>query len=481
MSNQATSAGGRGYLLYLLPSIVQGGIGLALVPVTTHYLDPADFGVYALLLAVVMPVRALAATGAPWVIGGNYFNASEVERRAMLFNVLAFEFALRGALILLLYLLAEPVLRWLVPHYRPEYLAYLHIVLAATLAGSLWPTVSFLMTVRNHPRLFALYSLVQILTNAAATVVFLAVFGWGVESLFAAMLASACASVVLELLYVRRQVDFSLQKKWLREVVSTGLKATPGGLAEVANNMTDRMAIQRWAGLGTLGLYSHSQQYQSIFKMLTGALSNSLTTDSLRIYSRNLNPAPIARVLTLWYGMLALMGIGIALFSDAVIALLTHGKFIGAAPLVRIWYLSVFSVSYGIPYANFLMARKRNRVLMYTQLFSTLAGIGLVVAGAYAFGVFGAAWAILLTSVAIQLSRRLVSHRLGCQGVAERRFIEALLLYGVVWVAGNSLPLGWGAKAAACLVLAPAVVVRFRLMGELKHMFSARTGRYATE
>lgn len=472
MTGKAASVGG--YLLYLLPSITQGVIGLALVPVTTYYLDPADFGVYALLIAVAMPVRAFAATGARWVIGGNYFNADEVERRAMLFNVLAFEFALRGALILLLYLLAEPVLRWLVPDYRPEYLSYLHIVLAATLAGSLWPAVSFLMTVRNHARLFAMYSLVQMLVNAAATVTFLTVFGWGVESLFAAMLAAACASVVLELIYVSRQVDFSLKGRWLREVVGTGLKAAPGGLAEVASNMVDRMAIQRWAGLDTLGLYSHSQQYQSIFKMLTAALSNTLMTDSLRIYSRDLDPAPIARLLSVWYGKLALIGVGVALFSDDAIALLTHGKFTGAASLVQIWYLSIFSISHGIPYANFLMARKCNRVLMYTQLVPTLAGIGLVVVGTYAFGVFGAAWAILLTNVAIQLSRRFVAHRLGYRGVAERRFAEALLLFCGLWLADNLLALEGTAEVVACLVLVPAVVARFGLISVLKHVLSAR-------
>jgi O-antigen/teichoic acid export membrane protein len=481
MSDNVSGWWSRGYLLYLLPSIAQGGIGLALVPVTTHYLDPVDFGVYALLIAVVMPVRAFAASGARWVIGGNYFSAGEVERRAMLFNVLAFEFVLRATLILLLYVFAEPALRWLVTDYRPEYRGYLHILLVATLAGSLWPTVSFLMTVRNHPHLFALYSLIQTLVSAAATLIFLVAFGWGVEALFAAMLASACASVMLELLYVRRQVDFSFRGKWLREVVGTGLKAAPGGLAEVVSNMADRLAIQRWAGLGNLGIYSHSQQYQSIFKMFTAALSNTLMNDSLRIYSRDLDPAPIERLLAAWYGMLALMGVGVALFSDDAIALLTHGKFTGAAPLVQIWFLSVFSVSHSIPYANFLMARKRNRVLMYTQLLPTLAGIGLVVAGTRVFGIFGAAWAILLTNVAIQASRRLAARRLGYRGVAERRFAEALLLFGGLWLADNMLALSVAVEAVACLILVPGVVLRFDLIGEMKHVLSARAGQCAAE
>ncbi|MCF8150173.1 MAG: oligosaccharide flippase family protein [Sulfuritalea sp.] len=470
MAGALRNAAGSGYVLYLLPSLVQGGVGLLLVPVTTHFLDPADFGVFALLIAVAMPVRAFAATGARWVIGGNYFNATEIERRTMLFNVLAFELALRGLLILLLFVAAEPVLHWLVSDYRPEYVRYLNLVLAASLASSLWPAISFLMTVKNSPRLFAIFSLVQTFAGALTTVICLVVLGWGVESLFLAMVVAACVSVVLELLYVRRLVNFSLERKWLKEVVNTGLRATPGGLAEVASNMVDKIAIQRWAGLGTLGLYSHSQQYQSIFKMLTAALSNTLTTDSLKIYSRELDPAPLERMLSAWYGMLAVVGIGVALFSDDLIALLTHGKFVGSAPLVLIWYLMVFSVSNGIPYANFLMARKRNRVLMYTQLIPTLAGIGLVGVGAYVYGVFGAAWAILLTSVAIQVSRRLMAHRLGYKGIAERRFAEALLVYGTLWFLDDLLVWGMGTEIGVSLLLIPAVVVRFDLMQEMRRV-----------
>jgi O-antigen/teichoic acid export membrane protein len=127
------------------------------------------------------------------------------------------------------------------------------------------------------------------------------------------------------------------------------------------------------------------------------------------------------------------------------------------------------------------MARKRNRVLMYTQLLPTLAGIGLVVAGTRVFGIFGAAWAILLTNVAIQASRRLAARRLGYRGVAERRFAEALLLFGGLWLADNMLALSVAVEAVACLILVPGVVLRFDLIGEMKHVLSARAGQCAAE
>lgn len=474
------SESARNYLLFLVPSLVQAGVGVLMIPVTTYFLDPADIGVVALLMAVAMPVRAFAPAGAAWVIGGNYFNTTEAGRRTMLFNVLMFELLLRSLLILLLFLAAEPVLRWVVADYHPEYRYYLNLVLAASLAGSLWPTISYLMTVQGRPRPLALFSLVQTVAGALTTIVCLAVLGFGVESLFLAMLVAACISLAMELFYVVRFVDFSFERKWLREIARTGLLSAPGGLAEVVSNIADKMAIQRWAGLGTLGLYSHSQNYQSIFKMLTSAFNRTLTTEGLRIYSQALDQAPLERKLSSWYGILAVMGVGVALFSNEIIAFLTHDKFTGSAPLVLIWYLLVFSVSHAVPYALYLMARKRNRVLMYTQLVPTLFGIGLVVMGAYAYGVFGAAWAIVLTNVIIQISRYLAAYQMGYRGVAERRFAEALAVFVVLCLLDHLLTWTLGWEMLVCALLVPALVMRFGLLQDLKRVLLRRdVGRLA--
>ncbi len=481
LSKGVLSAGSKNYLLYLLPSFIQGGVGLLMVPVTTFFLNPADIGLVALLMAVAMPVRAFSPAGAAWVIGGNYFNTTEVGRRAMLFSVLVFELILRSFLILLLFVAGEPALRWLVTDYRSEYRHYLNLVLAASLAGSLWPTISYLMTVQNKPRALAIFSLVQTAVGALTTIVCLVVLRMGVESLFLAMLASACISLAMELLYVSRFIEFSVERKWLRETVRTGFLSAPGGLAEVVSNMIDKMSVQHWSGLGTLGLYNHSQNYQAIFKMITSAFSSTLTTESLKIYSQGLDPAPLERKFSVWYGILAILGVGVALFSDNVISFLTHDKFTDAAPLVLIWFLLVFSVSHAIPYALFLMAQKCNRVLMYTQLIPTLVGIGLLAVCTYAYGVFGAAWAIVLTNVMIQASRYLAAYRMGYRGLAERRFIEALVVFALLW--SFDFFFAWALKweMVVWVLIVPALAMRFGILHELKRVFVARKIRDLAE
>lgn len=460
------------YAFYLLPSILQGGAALLLVPVTTYFLDPEDFGVFALVVAITIPVKAFAATGSQWVIGGNYFHVAGEERRTLLFNVLVADLALRSLLILLIYLMGEPILRAVVTEYRQTYVDYLRLALAATWAGSLWPTVSFLFIVQGRPRRFALLSLIQIAVNAIVTVICLAVLGLGVKSLFLALLVTNLISLIFEVASVRRSVACSLKVRWLREILETGMHATPGGLAEMASNMADKIVIQRFAGIGALGLYSHSLLYHAIFKMFTSALSNTLTPHSLQIFSRDLDTAPVERALSAWYGMLAVMGVGVALFADELVNVLTHGKFSGSAPLVPIWYLLVFSTSHGIPYATFLMAQKRKRVLMYTQLVPTLIGIGLMVAGAYYYGMAGAAWAILVTSVIVQAARRWVAQRDGYRSIAERAFVEALAIYLAAWMLDGLFHWPFWAEAVIFAAAVPLLIFRFKLTSGLAGILS---------
>jgi O-antigen/teichoic acid export membrane protein len=461
------------YVLYLLPSIVQGGVTLLLlVPVTTYFLDPEDFGVFALVVAITIPVKAFAATGAQWMIGGNYFHVAEAERRTLLFNVLAVDLALRSLLILLIYLMGETILRSVVTEYQPVYLNYLHLALAATWAGSLWPTISFLFTVQGRPKHFALISLIQIAVNGVTTVICLAVLELGVESLFFALLVTNLISLIFEVTIIRHSVAFSLKLRWLREILRTGMHATPGGLAEMASNMADKIIIQRFAGIGALGLYSHSLQYLAIFKMLSSALNNTMAPRSLRIFSQGLHTTPLELALTTWYGMLALMGVGVALFADELITLLTHGKFTASASLVPIWYLLVFSTAHAIPYATFLTARKHIRTLNYTKLVPTLIGIGLMIAGAYYYGMAGVAWVILAISVAIQTARRWVAQRAGYRGIAERAFVEALVIYLAAWILDSLFHWSFWMETAVFVAAVPLLILRFKLVSGLASILS---------
>lgn len=73
----------KNFFYYILPSIIIGVLGtFVMVPVTTFYLNPKDFGIMAIIMAVTMPIGPLASSGAAWVLAGNYYKIDENEKKS---------------------------------------------------------------------------------------------------------------------------------------------------------------------------------------------------------------------------------------------------------------------------------------------------------------------------------------------------------------------------------------------------------------
>jgi len=50
-------------------------------------------------------------------------------------------------------------------------------------------------------------------------------------------------------------------------------------------------------------------------------------------------------ILKKWFGLLGIGGLFFSLFSYEIVNVLTHGKFVGAAYLIPIWFLLLLSFS----------------------------------------------------------------------------------------------------------------------------------------
>jgi hypothetical protein len=77
----------------------------------------------------------------------------------------------------------------------------------------------------------------------------------------------------------------------------------------------------------------------------------------------------------------------------------------------------------------------------------------------------------------VQASRYLAAYRLGYRGLAERRFIEALVVFAMLWSVDYLS--GWTFKfeMVVCVLIVPALAMRFGLLHELKRLFVVRKAR----
>ena len=196
------------YFLYLSPVLFRALASLLIiVPISTYFLEPRDFGLFALLMVIVLPIKSLAASGARWVIGGYYLENHEAQRASLMFNLVLFELLLRSVLTLVFVFSADLFLTFFVTDFRPEYTELFYVALLATWANSLWPVVSFLMIVQRHARFFAITSVVQVIVNVISVTAFLWWMEMGVEALFYTLVVTNLVSLGLEIAYLYHYVN----------------------------------------------------------------------------------------------------------------------------------------------------------------------------------------------------------------------------------------------------------------------------------
>jgi len=456
----------KNFLYYLSPSVLTGILSIfVIVPVSTYYLDPADFGIVAIITFFSALVVPLSSTGVVWVLSGSYYKITKQERKELVFNLFFVGIVLRTFWLLLFALAGTFALPKLVRSYEPVFLNFFYILLAAEWFNAAWELVSYVIILQKKARLHAALDLVRFFSRLLVLLLCLSVFKFKAVSLMFAYFGMAVGGFIFSVLYIRKHIAVRLRRRWIKEVVTVGFPTIPLNLFEVISNSIARFFIEHWVGLSRLGIYSHSQDYKKMFILPQRAFAKSYSPEILQVFSGNstVKIETMKSVLRRWFGILALSGTAVVLFSKDIIAILTHGKFTQAAPLVSLWFILIVIYAFGVPYTQFLLVNKKNKLIVVSQIILGILSWGVIALGVKFFGIVGATVATLLYFFAVHFVRKVYSLRLGCKSLEGNYFsITLILLVSLVFVV-SIWPLSLLIKITIFILATPVIVKLYNL------------------
>lgn len=421
----------KNFIHYLYPSVLRGVIGLLIVvPLTTYYLEPKDFGVVAIITVFSGFVTPLSSVGVGWVLSGNYYRLSSRERGELIFNMLCVGLLLRTFWVVIFGATAFSFLPIVIKSYENIFLLFFWIFLLGEWFNSVWEVTSYTMVLQKKGRMYALLDMTQILSNLIVLIVCLVIFRLKTISLVLAYLGIALGGFMFSAIYIRKYIVPRIRKKWIKEIIKVGFPTIPHNLFEIISNSIERFLIARWIGLSQLGIYSHSLQYRRMFMMPFKAFSRSCSPEILEgiIQKDETKINFIKDILKKWFGLLTLVGAGIILFSEDIIRILTHGKFTKAAPLVSLWFILILVYSFGLPYMQFLLANKKIKFIFWSDMIIGAISWGIIALFVKSFGIFGATISIILYFLMLYSVKKMYSIRLGSLNFEGYHFIFTLIL-----------------------------------------------------
>lgn len=399
----------------LVANVVQGILGIALIPFATRILGPEDYGTYGMAIVVVGLVVALCETGAAYVLYGHFADVREGERRELFSSLLTLS-AITGMMAAaLLWVLWPMLIRFdgILATLSPLEKA---LVCLTVPCRTMWAIASPILIAQMRSNWVAVCILFQAITVFVIVLVSLYVFGQERTALFWGNMAGAVAAVALAIFAIGRSAWAAPRLHWLRKVVRVAPGAWLAGLADNLRATVESAAVVRAAGSAGLGNYNHARLYHGLLMQGTNAFANVLWPIALQ--DAKDPSSQFMRVRLAWnfvYLCLTLAGLVFVFFGEAIVALLTNGKFDEAAAWVPFFVIYLLIQNSGKPATALLYVTNRGNILSVSRIATTSAAMAAILILVPHFGVPAA---IAIGIAEMTLSRVLIQ-------VAARR-IQAI-------------------------------------------------------
>jgi O-antigen/teichoic acid export membrane protein len=249
---------------YTAASILSKLIAVALLPLYTRYLTPADYGAAEVLFAAVVAASIVVRFGAIEALLRFYYKQDE-DPGSVVSTSFAALFWLSTAAALLALPFAGPLSEALLDRSAPD--------LMRIAIGGLWVLTlhEFLLTLfrlEERAKAFFGVTIANVLVAIALTVFLVVAEGEGARGLLIGSYGSG-AAFVLGLAFVhRRRLSLWIDRALLRRLLRFGLPTMPAELSLYLLNFVDRIIIVRALGLAEAGLYSLAVKFAQAVNVL---------------------------------------------------------------------------------------------------------------------------------------------------------------------------------------------------------------------
>jgi O-antigen/teichoic acid export membrane protein len=419
---------------YTAASILSKLIAVALLPLYTRYLTPADYGAAEAMFAAVVSASIVVRLGMIEALLRFYYKDGEDPDRVIATSFAAtFWVATAAALIALPF--AGQISEALLVKPHPD--------LARISIGGLWVLTMFeylltLFRLEERARAFFLTTIVNVLVTIGLTVVLVVGQGEGARGLLLGSYASGAAFVLGLIVVHRRRLSLWIDRELLARLMRFGLPTMPAELSLYLLNFVDRIIIIRSAGsasagLAEAGLYSLAVKFAQAVNVLVRGFQLAWPPLAYSIRDDGEARRAYAAIVTWFVAGCAFVVTGMWLLSRWIVRALAAPEFFGS-------YKAIGLVS--------------TAVTLYALYLVLVVILGRT--GRTGFN-FPAAIAALVTNVALNLA---LVPPLGIVGAALALVASYLVVLALMYSFTQRLfpvPYEWGRLARVVLVSAVLV------------------------
>jgi O-antigen/teichoic acid export membrane protein len=427
--------------VYGISTILGRAISFLLLPLYTHYLPKADYGVVTVVLAWLGIMTIISTYGVDAAFLRYYILAGSEEEKRSIFNTGFWSILLMSATIMLGgYLLASPLSIWILDSadYR-----YIIMLMAGILFFDSMAIIPFLLLrAEERSTLYVVLKIANVIVNFLTTYWFVVKLGRGLNGVFESNLISSAFTFVTLLPVAMRHLQPTMRRAVYMDLLKFGLPYLPSTLSVYLVDVIDRFILQQLTDLGTVGLYGAGCKLGMLMNLLIAAFRFAWHPFFLSTSKEPNAKAIFARIFTLFMLVCAACFLGASLFINELVHLR-----IGAKTLFGEEYWNSTSVVPAIllayiffgAYVNFIIGIHLEKKTGYLPFITGLA-LAVKVAATYTLvpvlGMNGAALGTTLAYFSMAATLYFVAQRLYYITYEWTRVVKLVVVSATVFILG---------------------------------------------
>ena len=456
---------------YLLGNIAARGAAFLAIPIYARFLSPAQYGLIELIelstqtaaIAVGLQAVGMALTRV------SHDHPGLAAQRSVASTALVGTAVLSGALTAAgcagAGALSQAVFG------TPEWATLLQAAFIAMFLSSQMELALVIERMRGHAGFSVAYSLISLACTLGLNILFIGGLQYGVWGFVSSKLIVSGGGAAFLFWRQRRSVGWGWHGAYVPEFLRFGAPLIVSGLSYFAVHFSDRFFLAPVVPLAELGRYALAYKFAMMVNALVGeSFEKSWTVHMYRGANEAEWKEGFARVAAWFTFVLAVGGLSIAAWGPELLRVMVPPDFQPPPFLLPLLVLAYVLRDVGDFFRSLLLINKRSLRVGQVALGAAALNVAANAVIVPAYGVYGAAWATLVTWSA---------HLVVCWGLAQRehrlpvrRSRYALLLALLVLAGGGAA--GWRVPGFVEQVLLDALWVGgFTVAGALVFLTAA--------
>ena len=384
-------------------------LAFLLVPLYAHFLSPSEFGVLELVLATMALIDVFIAL--PGTLARFFFDKDDrAWRRQVITAYFGIEAVYPAVLVGALMILSGPLAAGVAD--SSTYATLFVIALTDLYLTNIVDLPMALCRLRRKPITFAFYALSRAVTMVVFSVLFVAVWEYGVKGILLASLASAGVVFVISAREWVRDLVPRVPPTLVREMLEFSWPAILSGVAFYALNFLDRFFVAHYHGTADTGLYGAAFRYSQVVVVGVFAFRMGWSQWHFSWLHTERHPQMVARGANYFFFAIGFLVAVVSLWILPVFHLLMPERFWEATYAVPPLALAAAGTGAFTVFAVSVNVTKRMRLLLPLSLASALLAIGLYFLLIPPYSFLGAAWATAASFAAMTIGMAVICQRI---------------------------------------------------------------------